>query len=46
MFATVYVKLVKEKIEEEYCNMEAEEQAGFRAGRFTIDNLFTITQKN
>lgn len=40
----VYGKLVKKRIEDEYCDIEAEEQAGFRAGRSTVDHLFTITQ--
>ncbi|XP_030759058.1 endoplasmic reticulum aminopeptidase 1-like [Sitophilus oryzae] len=40
----VYGKLVKKRIEEEYRDMEAEEQAGFRAGRSTVDHLFTLTQ--
>ncbi|XP_030761089.1 uncharacterized protein LOC115886156 [Sitophilus oryzae] len=39
-----YGKLVKKRIEEEYRDMEAEEQAGFRAGRSTVDHLFTLTQ--
>jgi len=40
----VYGKILKMKIEKEYQNNEAEEQAGFRSGRSTIDHLFTITQ--
>lgn len=40
----IYGKLIKNRIEEEYQNMEAEEQAGFRAGRSTIDHVFSITQ--
>lgn len=40
----VYGKLVKRRIEDEYRDIEAEEQAGFRAGRSTTDHLFTITQ--
>ena len=38
----VYGKILKAKIEEEWQEHEAEEQAGFRAGRSTIDHLFTI----
>ena len=40
----IYGKILKAKIEEEWKEHEAEEQAGFRAGRSTIDHLFTITQ--
>lgn len=40
----VYGKIIKTRIEKEYQDMEAEEQAGFRVGRSTIDHLFTITQ--
>ncbi|XP_030758797.1 uncharacterized protein LOC115884377 [Sitophilus oryzae] len=43
-YQLVYGKLVKKRIEEEYWDMEAEEQAGFRAGRCTVDHLFTLTQ--
>lgn len=39
-----YGRILKKRIEEEYSQMEAEEQAGFRAGRSTIDHLFTVTQ--
>jgi hypothetical protein len=31
-------------VELEHKNMEMEEQAGFRAGRWRIDNIFCITQ--
>lgn len=40
----VYGKILTKKIEGEYTNLEAEEQAGFRAGRSTVDHLFCITQ--
>lgn len=40
----LYGKVIKHRIENEYQGMEAEEQAGFRAGRSTIDHIFTITQ--
>lgn len=40
----IYGKILKAKIENEYTDSEAEEQAGFRAGRSTVDHLFTITQ--
>lgn len=40
----IYVRILKNKIEHEYSAMEAEEQAGFRAGRSTIDHLFVLTQ--
>lgn len=40
----IYGKLIKNKIENEYKDIEAEEQAGFRAGRSTVDHLFCITQ--
>nr|XP_018896775.1 PREDICTED: uncharacterized protein LOC109030332 [Bemisia tabaci] len=40
----IYGKILKAKIEEEWIHHEAEEQAGFRAGRSTVDHLFCITQ--
>ena len=40
----VYGKILKAKVEEVWSGQEAEEQAGFRAGRSTVDHLFTITQ--
>lgn len=40
----LYGKVIKTRIENEYLQMEAEEQAGFRAGRSTIDHIFSITQ--
>ena len=40
----VYGKILKAKIEDEWQDHEAEEQAGFRAGRSTIDHLFVIVQ--
>ncbi|XP_072160540.1 uncharacterized protein [Bemisia tabaci] len=40
----IYGKILEAKIEEEWAPYEAEEQAGFRAGRSTVDHLFCITQ--
>ncbi|XP_063924692.1 uncharacterized protein LOC135138644 [Zophobas morio] len=40
----IYGKILKTKIEQEYMDMEAEEQAGFRAGRSTVDHLYCVTQ--
>lgn len=40
----IYGRIIKTRMEKEYQDMEAEEQAGFRVGRSTIDHLFTITQ--
>ncbi|XP_030765738.1 uncharacterized protein LOC115889799 [Sitophilus oryzae] len=40
----IYGKIVRNRIENEYQEIEAEEQAGFRAGRSTVDHLFTVTQ--
>ena len=40
----IYGKILKAKMEEEWKHKEAEEQAGFRAGRSTIDHLFCVTQ--
>ena len=40
----IYGKILKAKIEEEWAPQEAEEQAGFRAGRSTVDHLFCLTQ--
>ncbi|XP_060533775.1 uncharacterized protein LOC132706447 [Cylas formicarius] len=37
-------KILKAKIEREYTNSEAEEQAGFSAGRSVVDHLFCVTQ--
>ncbi|XP_063920769.1 uncharacterized protein LOC135135606 [Zophobas morio] len=40
----IYGKILKDKIELEYMDVEAEEQAGFRAGRSTVDHLYCVTQ--
>lgn len=40
----IYGRILKNRIETEYSDMEAEEQAGFRAGRSTTDHLFCLTQ--
>ena len=40
----IYGKILRNRIENEYQEIEAEEQAGFRAGRSTVDHLFTVTQ--
>ncbi|XP_060530458.1 uncharacterized protein LOC132704465 [Cylas formicarius] len=37
-------KILKAKIEREYTNSEAEEQAGFRTERSVVDHLFCVTQ--
>jgi len=42
--ARVYGKILSKKIDNEYSDFEAEEQAGFRAGRSAVDNLFCLTQ--
>lgn len=42
--ARIYGKILTRKIEDEYRDLEAEEQAGFRAGRSTADHLFSVTQ--
>ncbi|XP_030751029.1 uncharacterized protein LOC115878622 [Sitophilus oryzae] len=41
----IYGKILRNRIENEYQEIEAEEQAGFRAGRSTVDHLFTVTHK-
>ena len=40
----VYGKIIKNRIETEFRDLEAEEQAGFRTGRSTVDHLYAITQ--
>lgn len=36
--STIYGKIPKNKIENEYKEIEIEEQAGFRAGRSTVEH--------
>lgn len=43
-FSRVYGRVLRELIEEEYSNQDAEEQSGFRAGRSCTDNLFCLKQ--
>lgn len=40
----MYGRLLRNKIEQEFKDHEAEEQAGFRVGRSTVDHLYCITQ--
>lgn len=44
LVSRIYEKLIRNRIEKEYNDMEAEEQAGFRAGRSTVDHIFCVTQ--
>lgn len=43
-FSRLYGRILKEIIEKEYCDMEMEEQTGFRIEQSTVDNLFYATQ--
>jgi hypothetical protein len=43
-FSRIYGRILAKFVELEHTNMEMEEQAGFRAGRSYIDNIFCITQ--
>lgn len=43
-FSRLYGRVIRDMIEEEYTNHEAEEQCGFRAGRSCVDNLFCLKQ--
>jgi len=36
----LYGKIIKYFLEQEFFHLETEEQAGFRAGRSTIDHVF------
>lgn len=40
----VYGEVLKGRIKQEYVKMEADEQAGFRVGRSTVDHVFTLTR--
>jgi hypothetical protein len=40
VFSRVYGKIIKYFLEQEFSQIGTEEQAGFRAGRFTIDHVF------
>lgn len=44
VFSRLYGKIIKHFLEAEFKGMEAEEQAGFRVGRSTIDHLFCLQQ--
>ena len=43
-FSRIYGRILAKLVELEHKNMEMEEQAGFRAGRSCLDNIFCITQ--
>ena len=45
-FSRVYGKIIKYYLEESYKEKETEIQAGFRAGRSTIDCVFVINHSN
>ena len=44
IFSQVYGKIIKYYLEESYKGKETEIQAGFRAGRSTIDHVFVSKQ--
>jgi len=43
IFSRLYER-IKKNLEQEFSQIETEEQAGFRAGRFTIDHIFCLKQ--
>jgi hypothetical protein len=44
IFSRLYGKIIKHFLEQEFSQIETEEQAGFRAGRSTIDHIFCLRQ--
>ena len=44
IFSRLYGKILKQILEQEFFQIETEEQAGFRAGRSTIDHIFCLRQ--
>jgi hypothetical protein len=42
IFSRLYRKMVKYFLDQEFAQIETEEQAGFRVGRSTIDNIFCL----
>jgi hypothetical protein len=44
IFSRVYGKIIKNFLEQEFSQIETEKQAGFMAGRTTIDHIFCLKQ--
>ena len=44
IFSRLYGKIIKHFLEQEFSQIETEEHAGFRAGRSTIDHIFSLKQ--
>jgi len=44
IFSGLYGKIIKYFLEQEFFRIETEEQAGFRAGRSTVDHIFCLIQ--
>ena len=44
IFSRLYGKIIKLFLEQEFSKIETEEQAGFMAGRCTVDHIFCLKQ--
>ena len=44
IYIYIYGKIIKKFLEQEFVQIETEEQAGFRAGRSTVDHIFCLKQ--